>query len=454
MANNAFTRPEDIANRALQHCGVRRITSFTEDSKQATECAFTYDKVRQAELQRNIWKFSTKLTALRPIETTSFFPSIQTPANSTNPAPTPTMLLVPETWSAAVTYFPGAIVQDANGDIWKSTLDNNLNNQPGADGGVAWDTYFGPMSVQQYVAPPTGVNPTAYYAGELLYETDNLGHFQVYVSLMNGNTVDPSVPTQWVSTTTFQQSDVVQGSNGWYYMSLINGNLGNDPTLATLPWDSGSTYVMGDLTAGVDGNIYESLVNSNTGHDPTTDNGTNWYRTGALQTWTGQFNGGTGSDQWRRIGATVTRMTFSYPIGTGPQSQAETKNVYLLPNGFLRTAPQDPKAGSVSFLGAPSGRQYSDWLIQDGFLISSFSDTIVLRFIADVTQVTTMDAMFCEGLACRVADGVCEILTQSAEKLAGIERKYVKFMSDARLANMIETGAVEPPMDDYISARF
>ena len=452
MANNAFTVPEDIANRALQHCGVRRITSFTEDSKQATECAFTYDKVRQAELQRNIWKFATKLAALRPIETASFFPATQTPQVTTSPAPTPSMLLVPEIWSATETHFPGSIVQDTLGGIWKSTVDNNLNNPPGAVGSTAWDTYFGPMSVQQF---QTGLNtPTAYYAGEIVYETDNLGHFQVYVSLLNGNTVDPSLPTAWVNTTTFMQGDVVQGSNNWYYMSLINLNLNNDPTLAPLPWNSGSTYSIGDLVAGVDGNIYESLVNTNTGHDPTTDTGANWYRTGALQTWTGQFVGGTGNDQWRRIGATLARMTFTYPVGTGPLSQAETKNVFLLPHGFLRTAPQDPKAGSVSWLGAPSGRQYNDWLIQDGFLISSFPNTIVLRFIADVNQVPQMDPMFCEGLACRVADGVCETLTQNDSRLAGIERKYIKFMGEARLANMIETGAVEPPMDDYISARF
>ena len=456
MANTAFTRPEDVANRALQHCGVRRITSFTDDSTEASETSFAYDKVRQAELQRNIWKFATKLAAIRPIETTSFFPAIQSPSVTVTPYPTPTLLLVPALYDPTYAYGPGAIVADANGNLWSSTTQENINNTPGATGGTAWDTYFGPMSVQQWQTPLMNVAPPTYYAGELVYETDNLGHFQTYVSLVNGNTTDPGIngTTQWLSTTTFNQGDVVQGSNGWYYLSLINLNLGNDPTMATLPWNSGSPYSIGDLAAGGNGVIYESVTDDNVGNDPQADNGTNWVETGALQTWTNQFNASLGSDQWRQIKCTLSRINYAYPVGAGPSSQQQTRNVFMLPNGFLRTAPQDPKAGAVSYLGAPSGRQYDDWEIQDGFLISNFPGTIILRFIADVTQVTRMDPMFCEGLACRAANAVVERLTQSDSKIANIQKEYVKFMGEARLSNMIETGAVEPPVDDYIAARY
>lgn len=465
MASTAFNIPEDICNRALQHCGVRRIASLSDDSTEASECAFTYPLVRQAELQRNIWKFATKVAAIRPINTTSFNPAIQTPQNTVTPAPTPTLLLVPPTWQADYMYGPGAIVStNVNEDglaaalYWTNRLQQNINNVPGTVGGIAWDTYFGPLTVDQWQTPLMNVAPPTYYAGELVYETDNLGHFQVYVSLLSGNTTDPGIggTTQWQATTTFNQGDVVQGSNGWYYLSLINLNLNNDPTAQPIPYNAATTYSQGDLVAGnTNGLIYSSVTNDNMGNSPEIDSGANWVTTGALQTWTGQFNASLGSDQWRQIpGATLERINYAYPIGSGPSSQQETRNVFMLPNGFLRTAPQDPKAGAVSYLGAPSGRQYDDWEIQDGFLISNFPSTIVLRFIADVTQVAVMDSMFCEGLACRVADGVCERLTQSTEKLQGIERKYVKFMGEARLNNLIETGAVEPPVDDYIAARY
>ena len=61
-----FQNPVDIANRALQHCGAQRIDptlGFTENSVNASECAFAYDKLRSAELQRNYWKFATKFVA-------------------------------------------------------------------------------------------------------------------------------------------------------------------------------------------------------------------------------------------------------------------------------------------------------------------------------------------------------------------------------------------------------
>ena len=70
----SFLTPIDIANRALQHVGASRIDptlGFTEISKNAQEISFCYDKLRRAELRRNVWRFAIRSAVLRPIDTTT-----------------------------------------------------------------------------------------------------------------------------------------------------------------------------------------------------------------------------------------------------------------------------------------------------------------------------------------------------------------------------------------------
>lgn len=52
-------------------------------------------------------------------------------------------------------------------------------------------------------------------------------------------------------------------------------------------WASGTTYADGDnvIVIGTTHKVYESLVNSNLGNDPTTDDGTNWLEISATNRW-------------------------------------------------------------------------------------------------------------------------------------------------------------------------
>lgn len=51
-------------------------------------------------------------------------------------------------------------------------------------------------------------------------------------------------------------------------------------------WASGTTYATGDKVIVLSTHsVYESLVDSNLGNDPTTDDGTNWLRLGATNRW-------------------------------------------------------------------------------------------------------------------------------------------------------------------------
>src|ERR1700686_4807844 len=67
----AFSTPEDIGNRALQHLGQSRMLSFNDNSKAATTIRFCYDKLLQAELRRNTWTFSTRRAVIRALSLTT-----------------------------------------------------------------------------------------------------------------------------------------------------------------------------------------------------------------------------------------------------------------------------------------------------------------------------------------------------------------------------------------------
>jgi len=82
---------------------------------------------------------------------------------------------------------------------------------------------------------------------------------------------------QWVATKTYNAIDVVLGSDGVYYRSLINGNQNNNPVttsgfwtlLYSVEWNSGITYQEGSVVT-YDGEQYQSLTNSNLNNNPST----------------------------------------------------------------------------------------------------------------------------------------------------------------------------------------
>lgn len=329
MAN--YQTSVDIANRALQHVGGKRVVTLADDSVNASAVLFCYDKLREAELRRNVWVFSVRKAALRPVDTN-------------------TKLLAPAAWAVGTTYAAGAVVT-SGGSMWESQAAANIGNAPGTDG-TPWELYAGPKTIRLFVLNSTGaLSDVAYYSGE-----------------------------------------------------LVRGNGAGDTTT-----------------------VYRSLVSNNSDVPPTA----NWLSLGT-------------------VGATLSIL---YPLGAGPVSNSDTRNVFVLPAAYMREAPQDPKAGNVSWLGAPHGNNPDDWAFENGMLVSQTDTLIVLRFAASVTRVPTMDPMFCEGLAARIGLEICEEVTQSQEKLKGIGAQYKLFMSEAREINGIEVGPVESPEDDYIVCR-
>ncbi len=373
MAGQAFTTPVDIANRALQRCGARRITAFSDATKNAKEVSFCYDKLRRAELRRNIWRFSIRRVMLRPIGTAL------------------------QAWDPTLTYSAGAYVSYGTLN-YVALLGSNTNQEP--DTAITyWAVFTGNTTLLVTFAAYNAAQ--AYTQGMIVLGSDN---------------------RLWVSTGNTTGNDPVVTTGFW---SEYFGNI------TASQYDSTQGYSIGELVFyTTTTNIYSSNVAGNTA-DPTT-----------------------ASSGWVQQLCTVVPIVIPWPAGTGPSTQPETKNVFYLPSGYMRRAAQAPDAGRASFLGFPSNIPSTDWNFEGNLLVSIMTGAIMFRFAADVVDVTTMDDLFCEGLAARIALEVCEPLTQSSVKLKDIASEYKQFMGDARNVNGIEQGSTEPPLDDYIQTRF
>jgi hypothetical protein len=59
-----YTTSVDIANKALQHLGAPLIATLADNSKNAVQMNFAYDKCRQAELRSHVWQFSIAYSTL------------------------------------------------------------------------------------------------------------------------------------------------------------------------------------------------------------------------------------------------------------------------------------------------------------------------------------------------------------------------------------------------------
>jgi hypothetical protein len=82
----------------------------------------------------------------------------------------------------------------------------------------------------------------------------------------------------WVSGTDYRENQIVVGSDGFFYLSLINNNQGNDPTVDDgtnwtrvqflQDWAKGKTFNNGEWVVGSDNHLYIAL-SSNINNDPT-----------------------------------------------------------------------------------------------------------------------------------------------------------------------------------------
>ena len=82
----------------------------------------------------------------------------------------------------------------------------------------------------------------------------------------------------WIASKDYNANDVVQGSDGEFYVSLASNNVNNNPAstsgfwvlLYSVEWNAGITYTEGAVVT-VNNLLYQSLQNANLNENPTTE---------------------------------------------------------------------------------------------------------------------------------------------------------------------------------------
>ena len=424
----AFTTELNIANLACAIIGVPSISDFTS-TKTGTVINGVYDQLREGELQSNLWRFSTREVMLRAILPSS-------------------LVWTPPTYSGATTYAMGHVVVDSNGIWWQSKVASNVGHTP--DIGSYWGRYFGVDYTTPFVAPATSQSSPA--APALTNVTSGALGAATYYAKVTYNSASGETLPSGESSVAIVANDLPKitspaastGATSWNaYMSTVSGqetlqsatiSIGTDFTLPTtglvngagLPTAGGLTYWAGELTK-LGSTVYLSLISNNTAAPP--------------------------NSTWLAVNGTTSTLQILYPIGAGPGIQTSTRNAFRLPHGFLRQAPSNPKGAANVWQGLMRGNAREDWVFEGDYISSWATGPILLRFVADFVDVPDMSALFCRGLAGKIAQYVCQPLTQSQEKMADANKAYDDAIFRARITNAIEIGPVDPDLDDLIACR-
>ena len=121
-----------------------------------------------------------------------------------------------------------------------------------------------------------GRQPNIFFEGVAKAILTNSTDVQILVRDPVGETAT-DFGDQWVATKIYGANDVVLGSNGVYYRSLVSGNQNNNPVtssgfwtlLYSVEWSAGITYDIGAVVT-YDNQQYQSLQASNTNNQPDT----------------------------------------------------------------------------------------------------------------------------------------------------------------------------------------
>ena len=130
----------------------------------------------------------------------------------------------------------------------------------------------------------------------------------------------------------------------------------------------------------------------------------------------------------------------------GDQTSWGELNKFYLPNDYLRLL----RDGDM-----PDYRK--DWKIEGDttgpHIVTSEDAPLDIRYVADVTDATRMDALFREALAHYMAHETCNEVTGSTSRKADIKDDMKDIVNDAKAAGSIEEDPQENLDDDWLIAR-
>lgn len=248
------------------------------------------------------------------------------------------------------------------------------------------------------------------------------------------------------------------------YISLTNVNIGNQPdqtnTGSIWPqWNINTTWAVGTEVFASDSQLYVCTVQSHgadgiNGQNPVLDYpNAFWQPQGMyINMWAPVTVPMALSNSWQLINVQLVPISLVWPYGTGPAEDVTSQNVYRLPSNWLREAPEEPKSGLTPWLGGPTGEFQKDWVFEGDYMITRQSQPVLMRFVADVQDVTRFDAMFAEALSLNLA--IATGGTIDNDQGTRPQSDYRRLVQDARQVNAIEIGPVTPPDDQLISVRY
>lgn len=253
---------------------------------------------------------------------------------------------------------------------------------------------------------------------------------------VSGGTSRIITPAAYSAATTYGNADVVSYTN-LYWQSQIAANLANTPGLVGIvpKWsiytgpivaqahDTAVAYIPGDLVWAT-ATAYV-CIKANTNQAPPN------------------------ATYWLPLTVTLAAPVFYQPFGY-EKTGATQRQIYRLPANFLRPAPLDEKKSGVVRPNASAAMNFNDYEIEDPYLFSSSqgsssgqADPLVLRFVADISDVPSMNPLFCEALAARIATELALSLTQSQKAKADAIALYDNALALAKFVNAIEAGSTE-----------
>lgn len=96
----------------------------------------------------------------------------------------------------------------------------------------------------------------------------------------------------------------------------------------------------------------------------------------------------------------------------------------------------------------------TDWAIEGKKIRTNDGDTLEVLYLAEIIDPNEFDAIFHEVISIAVAHEVVMELKGSKSLKKELAADMREVMADARRINAYENIAVEPPVDDWIAARY
>ncbi len=137
------------------------------------------------------------------------------------------------------------------------------------------------------------------------------------------------------------------------------------------------------------------------------------------------------------------------------------QNQFLLPTGFLRLIDPDPNwnyagvtGGNIVGNNTQSLDSFVDYAIEGGYILTDINAPLNIRAVVNIEDCNLMDPLFREALSAKMAEEMCEEITQSNAKKESARMDYKEAVADAKKMNGIELPAQMAPLDTFITARF